>query len=456
MSVSLEKIVNLAKRRGFVWPGSEIYGGLANSWDYGPVGVLLKNNLRDAWWRNFVTSRPDMVGLDAAILMNPRVWEASGHVAHFTDPLVEDVVTHQRYRADELVAQALGRSLDGMTVEELGRLMTEHAIKSPAGNELTLPRVFSLLFETSVGAAHGMKNIVYMRGELAQSIFVDFKRVAATMRRVPPFGVAQVGRVFRNEITPGNFTFRTLEFDLMEFEYFVQAAEWELWFEYWLKEMQRWAVEEIGLRAEKLRVREHEQKELAHYSRRTIDIEYETPFGWKELFGLAYRADFDLRNHSEHSGEDLRLTDAPTGEKYLPHVVEPTFGLTRLLLMVLLDAYHEETVRGEQRVVLRLRPQLAPYQVAVLPLSRQAELMEMAEKLAGQLRMLWSCDYDVTQSIGRRYRRHDEIGTPYCVTIDFESLRDQAVTIRERDSMEQERVPLHSIHTVLSDKLAHT
>ncbi|MBI4022263.1 MAG: glycine--tRNA ligase, partial [Candidatus Andersenbacteria bacterium] len=265
MNVSLDTIVNLAKRRGFVWPGSEIYGGLANSWDYGPVGVLLKNNLRDAWWRDFVTSRSDMVGLDAAILMNPRVWEASGHVAHFTDPLVEDMVTHERWRADELVAQAVGKSVEGVSVEELGRLIADHDIKSPAGNELTAPRVFSLLFETQVGPAQGKQSMVYLRGELAQSMFVGFKRVAATMRRVPPFGVAQAGKVFRNEITPGNFTFRTLEFDLMEFEYFVKEAEWERWFEYWLTEMQRWAVEVVGLQADRLRVREHSREELSHY-----------------------------------------------------------------------------------------------------------------------------------------------------------------------------------------------
>lgn len=453
MSVTLETIVNLAKRRGFVWPGSEIYGGLANSWDFGPAGVLLKNNLRDAWWRHFVTSRGDMVGLDAAILMNPRVWEASGHVAHFADPLVEDTVTHERWRADELVAGALGQAADSMSLTEMARIIAERGIKSPAGNELSPPRVFNLLFKTAVGAALDAQSTVYLRGELAQSMFVDFKRVAATTRRTLPFGIAQVGRVFRNEIAPGNFIFRTLEFDLMEFEYFVREAEWERWFKYWLEEMQRWAIDEIGLERDKLRVREHAREELAHYSRRTVDIEYETPFGWKELFGLAYRGDFDMRNHSEQSQVDLRLTDPQTRKKYFPHVVEPTFGLTRLVLMVLLDAYHEETVRGERRVVLRLKPRIAPYQAAVLPLSRREELVRVAAPLATQLRSEISCDYDETQSIGRRYRRHDEIGTPFCVTVDFESLKDQAVTIRERDSMQQERVPLTKVATILQERL---
>jgi len=449
----LEKIVRLAKHRGFIFPGSEIYGGLQNSWDYGPLGVLLKNNLRDAWWRHFVLRRDDMVGLDAAILMNPKVWEASGHVANFNDPLVEDVVTHKRYRADHLLEEAMGESVEGMSLEDMAAVLQQHEVKSPDGNELTKPKVFNLLFETSLGSVEGKKLPVYLRGELAQSMFVDFKRVMESQRRRLPFGIAQVGRVFRNEITPGNFTFRTLEFDLMEFEYFIREDEWEKYFEYWLKEMQRWVTEDVGLRSDRLRLREHTPEELSHYSKRTVDIEYETPFGWKELFGLAYRTDFDLRNHAEVTGEDLQMQDLETGEKFFPHVVEPTFGLTRLLLMVLLDAYHEESVRGEQRVVLKFKPELAPYQAAVLPLSRKPELEEIAKPLVTRLREGLSCDYDVTQSIGKRYRRQDEIGTPYCVTVDFDSVKDGQVTVRERDSMEQERISIDKASEFLNDKL---
>ncbi|PIT98368.1 MAG: glycine--tRNA ligase [Candidatus Andersenbacteria bacterium CG10_big_fil_rev_8_21_14_0_10_54_11] len=456
MDTSLATIVRLAKRRGFIYPGSEIYGGLANSWDYGPLGVLLKNNVRDAWWRRFVRLRADMVAIDPAILMHPKVWEASGHVANFSDPLVEDTVTHKRYRADHLLTEALGQAVDGMSMEEMARAIADQDVRSPDGNTVTAPRQFNLLFETALGPVETQQQHIYLRGELAQAMFVDCKRVAETLRLQVPFGIAAVGRVFRNEITPGNFTFRTLEFDLMEFEYFIREADWEVMFSYWLREMQQWVTDTIGLRADHIRVRDHEQHELSHYSKRTADIEYKTSFGWKELFGLAYRTDFDLRNHAAASGEDLRLTDPVSGEKFYPHVVEPTFGLTRLVLMLLLDAYHEETVRGEVRTVLRIKPQLAPYQAAVLPLSRKEELLAVSEKLAAELRTVMSCDHDVTQSIGKRYRRQDEIGTPYCVTIDFDTLVDQKVTIRERDSMQQERIALARVPEVMQEKLAES
>jgi glycyl-tRNA synthetase len=461
VDVTLEKIVNLAKRRGFIFPGSEIYGGLANSWDYGPLGVLLKNNLRDAWWKHFVTSRRDMVAIDASILMNPKVWEVSGHVANFNDPLVEDKVTHQRYRLDQLLEEQ-GETVTGLELSELQQKADALGLKSPAGNELTEPKRFNLLFETFLGATEDNRARVYLRGELAQAMFVDFKRVMETMRPAIPFGIAQAGRVFRNEITPGNFTFRTLEFDLMEFEYFVAQTEWEQSFDYWLGEMQRWVTTEVGLAADKLRVREHTPEELSHYSKRTVDIEYQTPFGWRELFGLAYRTDFDLKNHAEASGQDLRLTEAKSGEKFYPHVVEPTFGLTRLLLMVLLDAYDEEPVKssggnhgpGETRTVLRLKPYLAPFQAAVLPLSRKEKLIKIAQGLADDLSRHWQTDYDETQSIGKRYRRQDEIGTPYCLTVDFDSLEDQCVTVRERDSMTQERIALDRAVPYLHEKLS--
>ncbi len=451
-NTELDKIVDLCKRRGFIFPGSEIYGGLRNSWDYGPLGVQLKNNLRDEWWRHYVEKRADIVGLDAAILMNPRVWEASGHVAGFTDPLVEDKVTHKRYRADQLVAEVTGTEVDGLSLEELAQLIKEKGIKSPDGNELSEPRKFNLLFETSLGTVEGEKSAIYLRGELAQSMFVDFKRILETTRAQVPFGIAQIGRVFRNEITPGNFTFRTLEFDLMEFEYFVREEEWEQWFNYWLEDMQAWVTKVIGITPERIRVREHSPEELSHYSKKTADLEYLTSFGWKEMFGIAYRPR-DLQNHAEQSGEDLRFTNPQTGEKFFPQTIEPTFGLTRLVLFVLLDAFAEEEVRGEKRTVLRIKPSLAPYQVAVLPLSKKQELMEVAEPLAERLRENWRCDYDVTQSIGKRYRRQDEIGTPICITVDFDTLKDEAVTIRHRDSMEQERIPLDKLEERIREEL---
>jgi glycyl-tRNA synthetase len=455
MTTALETIVNLAKRRGFIFPGSDIYGGLANSWDYGPLGVLLKNNIRDAWWKFFVQQRSDMVGLDAAILMNPKVWEASGHVANFNDPLVDCRNCKARHRADHLIAKIdPAVNVDKMTLEEMNAYLADKKVACPNCGEaaLTPARRFNLLFETSLGIVEDHKQSVYLRGELAQSMFVDFKLIADTMRKQVPFGIAQVGKVFRNEITPGNFTFRTLEFDLMEFEYFIKEADWESGLEMWLQEMERFLTA-IGIDASRLRRREHEKEELAHYSKRTVDIEFETSFGWKELAAVAYRTDFDLKNHSQASGQDLSLTDPATGEKFFPHVLEPTVGLTRLTLMAMLSAYHEEEVKDEKRVVMKFKPALAPFQVAVLPLSKKEELMKVAEPLAAELRKHWNCDYDVTQSIGKRYRRQDEIGTPYCITVDFDSLTDNAVTIRDRDSMEQQRVPLSEVVATLTKSL---
>lgn len=452
----LETIVNLAKRRGFVFPGSDIYGGLANSWDYGPLGVLLKNNVRDAWWRFFVQSRQDMVGLDAAILMNPRVWEASGHVANFNDPMVDCKNCKSRQRADHLIEEAVpGTKVEGMSLEEMSTWLREHKVACPTcgQKELTDVRRFNLLFETSLGAVEGQKQVVYLRGELAQGMFVNFKNVLDTMHMQLPFGMAQVGRVFRNEITPGNFIFRTLEFDLMEFEYFVKEAEWETVFEAWLTEMHRF-LEVVGIDKAHTQVREHAQEELSHYSKRTVDIEYQTPFGWKEMFGLAYRTNYDLKQHSQASGVDLRVTDPVSGEKSFPHVIEPTFGLTRLVLMLMLEAYHEEDVKGEKRIVMKFKPAMAPYKVAVLPLSKKEELIAVAKLLVRELSAVFSCDFDVTQSIGKRYRRQDEIGTPYCVTVDFDSLEDKQVTVRDRDTMEQVRMPMEKVESYIREKLA--
>jgi glycyl-tRNA synthetase len=439
VSVTMEKITSLAKTRGFVYPGSDIYGGLANSWDYGPLGTALKKNIVDAWWKRFVTSRRDMVGIDAAIIMNPKVWEASGHLSEFTDPLVECKKCHNRYRADQIDAKAACSACgckDGFTD----------------------PKNFNLMFKTFLGSTEDDSATAYLRGELAQAMFVDFPLVLQTSRKRVPFGIAQVGKCFRNEITPGNFIFRTREFNLMEFEYFVHPSEWEKHFEYWLGEMKAW-LKFLGVADERLVYHEIPDGERAHYSKRTVDIEYQYPFGIKELYGLAYRTDFDLKNHMEKSGEDLRYTDPVSGEKYLPHVIEPTFGIDRSVLVTLLEAYNEEEAptaeegETETRVVLKLPKELAPFKVAVLPLSKKESLTEVAAKIVDDLSKHFVVDYDETQSIGKRYRRQDEIGTPYCVTVDFDSLNDDAVTVRDRDTMKQERVKTNELVSYLSDRL---
>jgi len=448
----MEKLTALAKQRGFVYPGSAIYGGLANSWDFGPLGVELKNNLRDWWWDRFVHQRTDMVGLDAAIMMNPRVWEASGHVGGFADAMVDCKTCKARHRADHLVENASpDLQADGLPVEELSRLITEKGIVCPqcGKKDFTPARKFNLLFETSIGKTEGDRDAVYLRGEIAQAMFVNFKHILDSARKRLPFGIASVGKAFRNEITPGNFIFRTLEFDLMEFEYFIREADWQKTFEAWLSEMQVWLTE-MGFDPAHLRVREHTKEELSFYSKRTVDIEYATPFGYKEMFGLAYRTDYDLKNHMEQSGADLRYTDPESGEKFIPHVIEPTFGLSRLTLMTLLEAYHEEqapTADGgtDTRVVMKFHPRVAPFKLAVLPLSKKPELTAVARPLHERLTKRWYADYDETQSIGKRYRRQDEIGTPYCVTVDFDSLTDQAVTVRDRDTMKQERVKMDAL-----------
>jgi glycyl-tRNA synthetase len=452
-NVTMEKLVALAKQRGFVYPGSAIYGGLANAWDYGPLGAQMRMNIKQDWWKRFVESRSDMVGLDGAILMNPKVWEASGHVAGFSDPLVEDVKTHKRYRADHLLEEVIDGSVDGWSLEQISAKMKEVDLKSPDGNALSEPKAFNLMFETAIGKTEESKTSVYLRPETAQAIFVNFKQVLESTRKRLPFGIGQIGKAFRNEITPGNFIFRTLEFEQMEIEYFVEESQWKEVFESWMDNMETWAGS-LGIDTAKLHRLEVPADSLAHYSKRTVDFEFEFPFGTKELWGLAYRTDFDLNNHQTHSGQTLTYTDpADNTRKIVPHVVEPSMGVDRTLLAVLVSAYTEEQVNDDTRVVMKFAKHIAPYQIAVLPLSKKENLQAGARPVFDQLVKRWRADYDETQSIGKRYRRQDEIGTPYCVTVDFDSLEDKAVTIRDRDTMEQVRVPIAELDAWFEEKL---
>lgn len=429
--VDMEKIVSLCKRRGFVFQSSEIYGGLGSCWDYGPLGVELKRNIKDAWWRAVVQERDDVVGIDSSIMMHPQVWVASGHVSGFSDPLVECKVCHLRWRATDL---------DGKGCPD-------------CGGELTEPRMFNLMFKTFMGPVEDDAHVVYLRPETAQGIFVNFENVMMTSRKKLPFGIAQIGKSFRNEITTGNFIFRTREFEQMELEYFVKPGTDERWFEYWVNERFNWYLS-LGIKREHLRLRRHEKEELAHYAKDCYDIEYLFPMGWAELEGIANRGDFDLRQHAQQSGKDLSYFDDETGERYIPYVIEPSAGVDRSALAFLVDAYDEEVVEGEKRVVLRLHRQLAPIKVAVLPLSRNERLVPLAKEVYKELRRHFMTQYDDAQSIGRRYRRQDEIGTPFCVTVDFQSLEDNQVTIRERDSMAQIRLPIKELVETLRAKLA--
>lgn len=412
----MDKIVSLCKRRGFVFPGSEIYGGLANSWDYGHLGVELKNNIKNLWWRRFVHMRDDMVGIDAALIMNPKVWEASGHLKEFSDPLIECKKCHHRFREDKIEGK-----------------------KCPdCGGELTSAKQFNLMLKTFLGPVESDESVVYFRPETAQAMFVDFKNVLETSRKKVPFGIAQIGKAFRNEITPGNFIFRTREFEQMEIEYFIKESDWEESFKYWEKEMLGWMTDELGLNKEKIRELEVPDGERAHYSKKTIDFEYDFPFGKEELYGLAYRGDFDLKNHYKEEP----YQDAEAGEKFYPHVIEPTFGVDRSILAVLSDAYHEE---GE-RVVLKLKPALAPYKVAVFPLLKnKPELVAKAKEIYNDLKKEFTVIFDDRGNIGKRYYSQDEIGTPYCVTVDFDSLEKGDVTVRDRDTMKQERIKISEL-----------
>ena len=427
----MEKIVSLCKRRGFIFQAGELYGGLNGCWDYGPLGVELKRNVKDAWWKAMVHDRDDVVGIDAAILMNPQVWVASGHVAQFSDPLVDCRSCKSRFRADQLKEN-----------------------KCPdCGGQLTEPRMFNLMFKTFMGPVEDEAAVVYLRPETAQGIFVNFQNVMSTSRRKLPLGVAQVGKSFRNEITTGNFIFRSREFEQMEMEYFVKPGTDDQWFQHWLEERFNWYVK-LGIRRDRLRLRPHTKEELAHYAKGCYDVEYLFPMGWSELEGIANRADYDLAQHSRFSGKDLSVFDEETKERFVPCVIEPSAGVDRSVLAFLLDSYHEEVVEKEKRVVLRLHPDLAPIKAAVLPLSRNEKLLPLAAKVHSLLRGCFATQYDDSQSIGRRYRRQDEVGTPYCVTIDFQSLEDNQATIRDRDSLHQVRVPIDVLRATLLAKLA--
>ena len=442
--VDMEKLVSLCKRRGFIFQGSEIYGGLGGFWDYGPLGVELKANVKRAWWKAVVQERDDVVGLDAAIVMNPLVWQASGHLDTFADPMVDCKACKRRFRADDLHGLAAASTH--------GHAPARVAQCPECGGELTEARMFNLMFKTYVGPVEDDASIAYLRPETAQGIFVNFDNVVTSTRRKLPFGIAQIGKAFRNEITPGNFIFRDREFEQMEIEYFVRPGTDEEWHQHWVEERRNWYLR-YGIREENLRVRRLEAADLAHYAKDTYEVEYLFPMGWSELEGIANRTDFDLSQHARLSGKDLRYFDEELGEHFIPYVIEPSAGVDRTLLALLVDAYHEETVRGEQRVLLRLHPALAPIKVAVLPLSRNEKLVPPTREVWSVVRPHFMSQYDDAQSIGRRYRRQDEVGTPLCVTVDFETLEDGAVTIRERDSMEQVRVPISGLVEALRERL---
>ncbi|MGH2808272.1 MAG: glycine--tRNA ligase [Actinomycetota bacterium] len=436
--VSIDTVVNLCKRRGIVFPSSEIYGGLRSAWDWGPLGIELKRNVKNEWWRSMVHLRDDVVGLESSILMSPKVWEASGHVETFTDPLVECTNCHHRFRADHI---------------DLSKACPDCGTK----DAWTEPRQFHLMFKSHMGPVEDSAHIVYLRPETAQGMFVDFMTVQQSSRKRIPFGIAQQGKSFRNEITPGNFVFRTREFEQMEMEFFVKPGTDDEWHDYWLNERMNWYLD-LGVTKDKIRLREHEADELSHYAKRTYDIEYDFPgMGWSELEGIANRTDYDLKAHTKHSGQDLSYFDPDTEERYVPYVIEPAVGVERPTLAFLIDAYSEEEAMSaqgkmEKRTVLKLDKRLAPIKVAVLPLSKHADLVPVAEKVAAEIRPHFVSDIDVTQAIGRRYRRQDEVGTPFCVTIDFDTLEDQQVTVRDRDSMEQERIPINGLVEYLTKR----
>ena len=461
MLESLDKIVALAKTRGFVYAGSEIYGGLANSWDYGPLGVALKNNVKKAWWDAFIAKNSLNVGMDSAIIMNPETWVATGHVANFDDPLMDCKACKSRFRADKLIedyffekGETPESPVDGWTNEQMESFIAEHGIACPTcgKSDFTGIRQFNLMFKTFMGVTEDAKNTVFLRPETAQGIFVNFKNVQRTTRRKVPFGIGQIGKAFRNEITPGNFTFRTREFEQMELEFFCEPGTDLEWYDYWQKFCWSFLLR-LGMKEDHLRMREHSEQERAFYSKGTSDIEYTFPFGWGELWGIADRTDYDLSRHQEHSGEDMSYFDQTANKKYIPYVVEPSLGADRVALAFLCDAYDEEQVgENDTRVVLHFHPALAPVKIAVLPLSKK--LGEKATEIYQDLLKKYDVEYDETGSIGKRYRRQDEIGTPFCLTIDFDTLEDGCVTIRHRDSMEQERIAISDLDNYFSDKFS--
>ena len=456
--MNMDTIVNLAKTRGFVFPGSEIYGGLANTWDYGPLGIELKNNVKAAWWKKFIQESPYNVGLDAAILMNPKTWDASGHLNNFNDPMIDCKSCKSRHRADKLIEDVMQKEddtfvADGLSFDAMKEIIDDKNIDCPTcgAHDYTDIRQFNLMFKTFQGVTEGSTNELFLRPETAQGIFVNYKNVQRSMRKKLPFGIGQIGKSFRNEITPGNFTFRTREFDQMELEFFCKPGTEMEWQNYWKDFAVKW-LKDLNLNEEKTRLREHDEDELSHYSNATTDIEYKFPFGWGELWGVASRTDYDLRQHMEHSKEDFRYHDPETNEKYIPYCIEPSLGLDRMTLAFLTDAYAEEELEsGESRTVLRFHPALAPYKAAVLPLSKKlsSEAMEVYSLLAAD----FNVEFDESQSIGKRYRRQDEIGTPYCITFDFDSTEDKKVTVRDRDTMEQTRIAIDELHNFLSSRI---
>ncbi len=456
MTDLLEKVVALAKRRGFVYPTSEIYGGLANSYDYGPAGSELLRNIRNIWWKYFINGREDMVGLDSQILLHPETWVASGHVGGFSDPMIEDLETRKRYRVDHLIEKTLpegAKPVEDMTIEEMAAYIKENNIKSPDGNDLGEVKSFNLLFETAIGTVAGDKSKVYLRGETAQGIFSDFKQVLDSSRVKLPFGIGQVGKSFRNEITTGQFIFRTLELEQAEIEYFFdpEMTNWENLMTEWKESMLDFVINILGVKKESLQWRRHTDKERSFYSKDTYDLDYKFPFGWKELWGIAYRTDYDLKQHMDHSGQSLEYSDPQTGRKFIPHVIEPAVGVNRIFLMLLCDAYTEE----EGRTVLKLSPKVAPYKVAVFPLlANKPELLAKARDVYKHLKKDFTVLWDDRGNIGKRYFAQDEVGTPWCVTIDFETLNDESVTVRDRDTMKQERVAIDNLREYFQNKIA--
>lgn len=455
---TMEKMVSLSKRRGFIFPGSEIYGGLANAWDYGPLGVELKNNIKKAWWSKFIQHNPYNIGVDCAILMNPKVWEASGHIGGFSDPLIDCKECKTRYRADQLIEEfnetkGIEMNVEAMNEEMLITYLRDSKIPCPScgKSNFTDIRKFNLMFKTFQGVTEDSAAEIFLRPETAQGIFVNFKNVQRTTRKKVPFGIGQIGKSFRNEITPGNFIFRTREFEQMELEFFCEPGTDIEWFNYWKKFCFDWLIS-LGISEENIKMRDHTPEELSHYSNATTDFEYKFPFGWGELWGLADRTDFDLKQHSLFSGEDMNYFDPVTNEKYIPYVIEPSLGVERMLLAFMCEAYNEETLDdGDTRIVMKFSNQLAPYKAAVLPLSKK--LGDKAGEVFELISAEYNCEYDETGSIGKRYRRHDEIGTPYCITYDFESLEDNSVTVRFRDTMEQKRIPITQIVEFLDENM---
>lgn len=444
----MKNLISMAKQRGFIFPGSEVYGGLANTWDYGPLGVELKNNVKQEWWKHFVQNREDMVGLDAAILMNPKVWEASGHVGSFTDPLIDCKDCKERIRADHLIENKLKIDTAGMSLEEIDKIIKDKDIACPnCGNKnLTQAREFNLMFKTFQGVVEEKSQEIFLRPETAQGIFVNFLNVQRSSRKKLPFGIGQIGKAFRNEITPGNFTFRTREFEQMEIEYFVKPGTEMDYFEEWVAYSKEWYLK-LGITEENIRIRTHADDELSHYSNKTVDLEYKFPFGWGELEGVASRTDFDLGKHSEYGNEKLEYLDPETNEKYLPYVIEPSFGADRTVLTFLIDAFKEEKLEKGTRTVLKLHRKLAPVKMAILPLKKNEErIVKKAREIYDILKDEYHVQYDDTGSIGKLYRRQDEIGTPFCITVDFDTIeQDNKVTIRERDTMEQERIEVPNL-----------